>query len=328
MQTGLFFISGSKITVKRWKNLMRIFDAHCDTIFRMWEEPHLSFKDSTDLHVTWDGLKKADASVQCFAIYIPEMVRAESKFDVALEMIDIFYRDILQRFPKMKLVTSKRDMLHLKEDEVGAVLTLEGCDAIGNSLERLRTLFRLGVSSVGLTWNYANTVADGILEERGAGLSSFGKQVVLENNDHFIWTDVSHLSEKGFWEVLDIGRYVIASHSNCKKICPNPRNLSDAQIKALIEKDAVIGVTFVPQFLSNNPECNISDVIRHLDHICSLGGINHIGLGSDFDGITKTVSGLSRYEDYSSLVNTLLKYYSNTEVEGFLYGNFFKRFPK
>lgn len=307
---------------------MRIFDAHCDTVFKMWEEPHLSFKDSADLHVTWDGLKRTSARVQCFAIYIPEKVREESRFDVALEMIDLFYRDILQRFPKMKLVTSKRDMLHLKEDEVGAILTLEGCEAIGNSLERLRTLFRLGVSSVGLTWNYANAVADGILEERGAGLSSFGKQAVLENNDHFIWTDVSHLSEKGFWEVLDIGRYVIASHSNCKKICPNPRNLTDEQIKALIEKDAAIGVTFVPQFLSNNSECNISDVIRHIDHICSLGGIDHIGFGSDFDGITKTVSGLSRYEDYSSLVNTLLKYYSNTEVEGFLYGNFFKRFPK
>jgi membrane dipeptidase len=249
-------------------------------------------------------------------------------FDIALEMIDIFYRDIIQRFPKMKLVTSKRDMLHLKDDEVGAILTLEGCDAIGNSLERLRTLFRLGVSSVGLTWNYANAVADGILEERGAGLSSFGKQVVMENNDHFIWTDVSHLSEKGFWEVLDIGRYVIASHSNCKKVCPNKRNLTTEQIKALIEKDAAIGVTFVPQFLSNNPESNISDVIRHIDYICSLGGIDHIGFGSDFDGITKTVRGLSRYEDYSSLVNTLLKYYSKKEVEGFIYGNFFKRFPK
>ncbi|MBM7619060.1 membrane dipeptidase [Bacillus tianshenii] len=307
---------------------MRIFDAHCDTVFRMWEEPHLSFKDSPELHVTWDGLKKTGARVQCFAIYIPEKVREESRFDVALEMIDIFYRKVLQRFPKMKLVTSKREMMQLKDDEVGAILTLEGCDAIGKSLERLRTLFRLGVSSVGLTWNYANAVADGILEDRGAGLSSFGKEVVKENNDHFIWTDVSHLSERGFWEVLELGQYVIASHSNCKTICPNPRNLTDEQIMALIEKDAAIGVTFVPQFLSDNHESYIDDVLRHIEHICALGGINHIGVGSDFDGITKTVNGLSRYEDYSSLVNTLTKYYSKTEVEGFLYGNFFKRFPK
>ncbi|WP_078380832.1 dipeptidase [Sutcliffiella halmapala] len=307
---------------------MRIFDAHCDTVYRMWEDQDLFFKDSEALHITWDGLKKANARVQCFAIYIPEKVRKESGFYVALEMIDLFYENILYRFPKMKLVTTKKDILQLKDGEIGAVLTLEGCDAIGTSLERLRTLYRLGVSSVGLTWNYANAVADGILEDRGAGLSLFGKRVVVENNDHFIWTDVSHLSEKAFWDVLEIGKYVIASHSNCKALCQNPRNLTNNQIQALIKKDAVIGITFVPQFLSNGKASTVSDVLHHIDHICSLGGVQHIGFGSDFDGITNTVQGLNRYEDYSNLINTLVKYYSKTEVEGFLFGNFFRKFPK
>lgn len=317
-----------KIACEWEGNILHIFDAHCDTVFRMWEDNSLSFKDSEALHITWDGLKQANAKVQCFAIYIPERVRKESAFFVALEMIDLFYENILQRFPKMKLVTSKKEILQLKDGEIGAVLTLEGCDAIGTSLEKLRTLYRLGVSSVGLTWNYANAVADGILEERGAGLSSFGKQVVQENNNHFIWTDVSHLSEKAFWDVLEVGKYVIASHSNCKAICPNPRNLTNEQIKALIQKDAVIGLTFVPQFLSTGNACTVKDVLHHLDHLCSLGGVQHIGFGSDFDGITTTVKGLHRFEDYEGLVNTLLKYYSETEVKGFLFENFFRKFPK
>ncbi|KMJ60453.1 diguanylate cyclase [Bacillus sp. LL01] len=294
----------------------------------MWENRGLSFKDSEELHVTWDGLKQADAKVQCFAVYVPEKVRKESAFNVALEMIDLFYEKILRRFPNMKLVTTKKEIANLKQGQIGALLTLEGCDAIGADIEKLRTLYRLGVTSVGLTWNHANAVADGILEDRGAGLSSFGRQVVMMNNDHFIWTDVSHLSVKGFWDVMEIGNYVIASHSNCKQVCSNRRNLSNDQVQALIQKNAAIGVTFVPQFLSEGKETKISDVIRHVEHYCSLGAVKNIGFGSDFDGIDHTVLGLGRVEDYSNLVNSLLKYYSETEVKGFLFNNFYSRFPR
>ncbi|WP_082153440.1 dipeptidase [Bacillus sp. LL01] len=307
---------------------MRIFDAHCDVLWKMWENRGLSFKDSEELHVTWDGLKQADAKVQCFAVYVPEKVRKESAFNVALEMIDLFYEKILRRFPNMKLVTTKKEIANLKQGQIGALLTLEGCDAIGADIEKLRTLYRLGVTSVGLTWNHANAVADGILEDRGAGLSSFGRQVVMMNNDHFIWTDVSHLSVKGFWDVMEIGNYVIASHSNCKQVCSNRRNLSNDQVQALIQKNAAIGVTFVPQFLSEGKETKISDVIRHVEHYCSLGAVKNIGFGSDFDGIDHTVLGLGRVEDYSNLVNSLLKYYSETEVKGFLFNNFYSRFPR
>ncbi|TYS70531.1 membrane dipeptidase [Sutcliffiella horikoshii] len=307
---------------------LRIFDAHCDVLWRMWENRDISFKDSEVLHVTWDGLKKSAAKVQCFAVYVPEKVRQESAFEVALEMIDLFYEEILNKFPNMKLVTTKKEIAELKEGQIGAILTLEGCDAIGTDIEKLRTLYRLGISSVGLTWNHANAVADGILEERGAGLSSLGKKVVKLNNEHFIWTDVSHLSVKGFWDVMDIGDYVIASHSNCKEICPNPRNLSDEQIQALIQKDAAIGVTFVPRFLTSDTQASITDILRHVDHFCTLGAVNQIGFGSDFDGIDQTVKGLGKMEDYYHLINSLLKYYSETEVRGFLFDNFFKRFPK
>lgn len=307
---------------------LKVFDAHCDVLWKMWENKGLSFKDSEDLHVTWDGLKQGDARVQCFAVYVPEKVKKESVFHVALEMIDIFYEKILRRFPNMRLVTTKKEISELKRGQIGAILTLEGCDAIGTDLEKLRTLYRLGVTSVGLTWNHANAVADGILEERGAGLSSFGREVVRMNNEYFIWTDVSHLSVRGFWDVMETGDFVIASHSNCKAVCANPRNLSNDQIQALIQKNAAIGVTFVPQFLAEGTETTIIDIIRHIEHYCSLGAENNIGFGSDFDGIDHTVHGLGKYEDYFNLVNSLLKYYSETTVKGFIFNNFFSRFPR
>ncbi|CAG9619639.1 hypothetical protein BACCIP111883_00407 [Sutcliffiella rhizosphaerae] len=317
-----------KDEVRMEGNQLKIFDGHCDVLWKMWENDDVSFSDNNHLHVTWEGLEKGNAKVQCFAIYVPEKIKGESAFQVALEMVAIFNKKILDRYSNMKLVTSKSDIDSLKENEIGAILTLEGCDAIGSDLSRLRKLYGYGVTSVGLTWNYGNAVADGILETRGAGLTEFGKSVVEENNKNSVWTDVSHLSIKGFWDVMESADYIIASHSNCHKICNNPRNLLDDQIKALIQKNAAIGVTFVPQFLTDSQKCTITDILKHVEHYCSLGGLRNIGFGSDFDGISSTVENLHSFKEYHNLVNTLLKYYSETDVKGFLFDNFYNKYPK
>ncbi|MFC3882316.1 dipeptidase [Bacillus songklensis] len=306
---------------------MKIFDAHCDVLMKLWMNPHLSFLHNHILHVTFKTLKETGAKVQLFAIYVPESVTYEQRFDVALEMVQLFHTHILS-IPNMKLVCTKQDIDYLKEDEIGAVLTLEGCDAIGHNLARLYTLFRLGVSAVGLTWNYSNAAADGILEERGAGLSSFGKQIVQANNEEKVWTDVSHISIKGFWDVIETADYLIASHSNAYSLCPHPRNLRDDQIKAIIQKNGVIGITFVPEFLTERQDATIDDVLRHVDYVCGLGGEHHIGFGSDFDGISETPDGLHNYRGYDELKNRLLKYYSDSQVNNFLFHNFYKRIPK
>ncbi|WP_099355304.1 dipeptidase [Fredinandcohnia onubensis] len=306
---------------------MKIFDAHSDVLYKMWMDPTIDFANSSKLHINYDRLKASGSKVQSFAIYIPEEVKPESRFEVALEMVEIFYNKVVAPSPLLKVVRTKEDILALKEDEIGAFLTLEGCDAIDQSIVKLQTLIRLGVSSVGLTWNYANFVADGVGEPRGAGLSSFGIEVVKEHNKASIWTDVSHLSIKGFWDVMEVADYPIASHSNAMAICNHRRNLLDEQILALIKKNGMIGVTFVPQFLSNRETATIDDVIKHLDYICSLGGENHVGFGSDFDGITETTIGLENFSGYEGLVNKLLKYYSEIQVKKFLYQNFVANLP-
>ncbi|MCC3357406.1 dipeptidase [Bacillus sp. REN16] len=307
--------------------MVKIFDAHSDVLYKMWMDPTIDFADSPKLHITYNRLKASGSKVQCFAIYIPEGVRAESRFEVALEMVEIFYKRVIAPSPLLKVVRTREDIKALKENEIGAFLTLEGCDAIDRSLVKLQTLLRLGVSSVGLTWNYANYVADGVGEPRGGGLSSFGIEVVKEHNKAFIWTDVSHLSIKGFWDVIEVADYPIASHSNAIAICNHRRNLLDEQIKALIQKNGMIGITFVPQFLSNHDSASIDDVLKHLDYICSLGGENHVGFGSDFDGITETTTGLENFSGYDMLVENLHKHYSANQAKNFLFQNFVGNLP-
>ncbi|MFJ7751860.1 dipeptidase [Peribacillus muralis] len=305
---------------------LAIFDAHCDVLMKMFIDPELSFLNSDKLHITKRGLLDVGGKVQCFAIYIPEKVHPDMRFQAALAMVDIFHEKILAE-PEMKFIKSKSDIESLTESEIGAMLSLEGCDCIGNDLLKLKTLLHLGVSSVGLTWNHANLVADGALEARGAGLTEFGEEVVTLLNERAIWCDVSHLSEAGFWDTIKRAEYPIASHSNVHSLCSHPRNLKDSQIRALLQKKGVIGITFVPQFLSNGDSASIKDILKHIDHVCSLGGEKQIGFGSDFDGIDHMVDNLTSFKDYHILINELNKFYSSEFVKGLLFGNFARHFP-
>ena len=294
----------------------------------MFIDSSILFEDSEKLQVHLKGLMAAGVKVQCFAIYVPESVHPEMRFNAALYMIELFYEKIIKPSRQLKIISNRSDIEKLAANEMGAILTLEGCDAIGNDLLKLKTLLRLGVASVGLTWNYSNYVADGVLEERGAGLSSFGKKVVSILNSSHTWCDVSHLSERGFWDVIELSDYPIASHSNCYSLCPNPRNLTNDQIEALIERNSVIGITFFPEFLTGRTQATVTDILRHVEYVCSLGGEGHVGFGSDFDGTDgKMPKGIGSVKDYDHLINELNKYYSSIQVENFMFKNFFNRFP-
>ena len=183
------------------------------------------------------------------------------------------------------------------------------------------------MQSIGLTWNNANLAADGVGEKRGAGLTSFGREIVQFNNQHKILTDVSHLSENAFWEVMEEATYPIASHSNAKAICNHRRNLSDQQAEAMFAKNSMIHVVYCPPFVKEQGDATIADLIKHIDHFCSLGGIKKIGLGSDFDGIDTKIVNLEDASMQPNLINELLKHYSETEVEGFAYQNFLDHRP-
>ncbi|MCM3610173.1 dipeptidase [Planococcus sp. MERTA32b] len=316
---------------------MKIMDMHCDALFKMqvakrdslYHKPLLDFIDGEELDTNFRRLQAGGVKVQFFAIFLHPELPSDEKWQHALEQIDLFHSEIIGKNPQMRHIKRWQDINELKEDEIGAVLTLEGAEPIGNDPAKLRHLFRLGVLSVGLTWNTANLCADGAGEPRGAGLTLFGKDVVRANNENRIFTDVSHLSEKAFWDVMELADFPVASHSNARALCDHARNLTDGQASAMFGKKAMINVVFYPPFINaNSDRATISDLIRHIDHFCSLGGVEHIGFGSDFDGIKLFIEDLKNAGDYPKLINELQKHYSETEVEGFACRNFLAHLPE
>lgn len=315
---------------------MKIFDTHCDALLKLqiakrntlFDGEILDYRKSKELETNFGRLQAGGVKVQFFAIFIHPEFPSDEKWQHALEQVDLFYSEILGKNPLMKHIKNWQDIDFLKPHEIGAVLTLEGADAFGNDLAKLRHLYRLGVLSIGLTWNNANLCADGVGDPRGAGLTVLGKEVVRLNNEHHVFTDVSHLSINGFWDVMELAKYPIASHSNARALCDHPRNLNDQQIQAMLANNGMIDVVFCPQFINKDSEqASIPDLVRHIDHLCALGGIHQVGIGSDFDGISSHISGLGNAAEFPNLFNELQKHYTETEVEGFAYRNFLNHRP-
>ncbi|RAP76186.1 dipeptidase [Paenibacillus montanisoli] len=300
----------------------RSVDFHCDVLWKLLEDRSLSFEqDHTGkLDVTLPRLRQAGAVLQTFAIYVPE--RMEKSMVPILHSIDLFHRKILS-VPDMTFVRSSADAARLmNRSKIGAMLSLEGADGLHGDLAMLRILFLLGVRVVGLTWNHANWGADGVMEPRGGGLTKKGRAFVEECDRLGILLDVSHLSDRAFWDLAQFApRPRIASHSNARSLCAHPRNLADDQIAALIQQGGMIGVTFVPQFVKAIGESEIADVLRHVEKICELGGEKQLMFGSDFDGIESYVRNLNHPGELHKLQNALLARYSEEMVGRFFAGN-------
>lgn len=308
---------------------MKVIDMHCDVLYKLQKaKGRLTFQDAPELDVNFERLLAGDVLLQGFAIFLDPEVPVEQKWKKAVEQGNIFKQHILHRDGKIKMLKKWTDLENLPEGKIAAALTLEGVEPIGQDLDRLEQVLDSGVLSVGLTWNNANLAADGILEPRGAGLTQFGREIIHRLNERKIFTDMSHLSVKSFWDAIQIAEFPIASHSSAKEICSHVRNLDDEQIKAMIEHDAMIHVIFHPLFTTNSGTADMEDVIRHIDYIAELGGIRNIGFGSDFDGIPSHIKGLEDASKYQNFIDALLKHFSKEDVAGFAHQNFMNHLPR
>lgn len=301
---------------------MKVIDFHCDVLCKLLIDERLTFQGTAAsvLDVTYERLKAAGTVLQTFAIYIP--LTMTGRLEPILESIDRFHQMVLSCEDMVWVRTSKDLETVINEGKIGALLSLEGVDGLQGQMSLVRIMHQLGIRAAGLTWNYSNWAADGVMESRGGGLTAKGKLFVEECNKLGIILDVSHLSEKAFWEVAELSsKPIIASHSNAKAICDHPRNLRDEQIRALIAKQGLVGITFVPWFVANSEVVTVDDLMRHIEHMCELGAESHIMLGSDFDGIDKYITGLSHPGELSKLYDSLLKHYSPKQTELFMSGN-------
>lgn len=285
---------------------MKLLDMHCDTISAIYHR-RLHGKQCelrrNDLHIDLMKLKQAGYVGQNFAIFI-EKCKSDDPFEDAIKMIDLFYQELEKNSDIIAYASNYEDILQNEKDgKLSALLTLEEGGMIKGSLSYLRTLYRLGARMMTLTWNYENELAspntnyscyphpNPTVPFTSWGLTKCGFDTVAEMERLGMLLDVSHLSDAGFYDVLRVTtKPFVASHSNARAISSHVRNMTDDMIRELSNRGGVMGINFYPDFLANptNPTPNtgkLSEVIAHIQYIEQVGGIDCIGLGSDFDGI-------------------------------------------
>ncbi len=246
-------------------------------------------------------------TLQCFSLWVEPDYKPERALSRVLQYVDAFWQELEGQTAAIIPVLSLNDLKRVSGGEVmGALMSVEGAEALGTDPARVRVLYRLGVRLMSLTWNQRNMLADGAGEDPGgSGLSHQGRAIVQEMNRVGIVLDVSHLAEAGFWDALEYSiKPVIASHSNCKGLQSHRRNLSDRQIRALAAHGGMQGITFVTEFLGGT-----QDLARVVDHclyaLDVVGSDRHLGLGSDFDGVEIPVKGLEDVTKLAQLADEL-----------------------
>lgn len=279
--------------------LMKVFDLHCDTLYKAVTMSHGFSCSDFEVQTNADFEKY----LQCFAVWIPDDItinegrelfkNAKTKLKTECELNNI---KIIYSFKEIKKELLNHNKL--------AMLTLENCSIINNDISYIKYLADSGVKIATLTWNASNCIGDGAMVKNSSGLTEFGREAVSELERQGIVIDLSHASDKLFFDVCETAKKpFIASHSNSRKITNHKRNLTDEQAKIIFAGGGIVGLNFHNAFLNDTPEnAGIDDIIKHAEHFLSLGGENNLALGSDFDG------GILPYDIESNL--TLYKIYN------------------
>lgn len=321
---------------------MKVLDMHCDTISVLLDEnskgKNVSLRNN-DLSIDLNKMKQGDYLLQNFACFVC-LGQEEDPVKRVNQLIDHYYEQLDKNKDMIAPVFKYSDIeKNEKNGLMSSLLTIEEGGVVANDLALLRNYYRLGVRMITLTWNYANgighpnfvsdkdmTFQDMKKINEQDGLTPFGIEYVKEMERLGIIIDVSHLSDAGFYDVLKYSKKpFVASHSNARALCDVARNMSDDMILKLAERGGVMGINFCGDFLKqsdvgNETSC-IKDMVDHIVYIKNLAGIDCIGLGTDFDGITSELE----IKD-ASMMNQLAialsdKGFTEEEIEKIFYKN-------
>lgn len=295
-----------------------VFDGHCDTLLAVvgrGEEPgRLLGERSGRGHLDLPRMREGGVGAQVFACYVRREYRHAGAAAEVLRLLDAFYREWEANAEHMALCTTAAEVESAHaQGKVAALLAIEGGEALEESLGTLRMFHRLGVRLLTLTWNFRNALADGLWAARsGGGLTEFGVEVVREMNRLGMVVDVAHLAPAGVNDVLEVSEApVVASHANARALCDHPRNLTDAQLEGIAATGGLVGVSFVPNFIAEEGQgASLERLADHIDHIVQVAGIDHVGLGSDWDGFSAEkaqVEGLRDVTDLPALTAELCR---------------------
>lgn len=303
-------------------NDLELFDGHCDTISRCLDDGgHLRRREG---HLDFNRTGRFGRYAQFFALYADDsLLKQGGTFpQIYCEQYALFRLE-LERCADLAVfcTTGEQAGKANREGKAAAFLSVEGAELFGCSPDGLDDAFSKGVRAVNLTWNRANLLSGSNCQESERGLGSEGRAFVLRMQELGMLVDLSHLSDRGIWDVLEIaGRPVIASHSNSRAICPHRRNLTDAQFTAIIENGGVAGLCMFADFLGENAD--MDTVTAHLEHFLELGGQHSISIGGDWDGCARLPEGMRGIEDMEKLREHLLrKNYSEELIRRIFYSN-------
>lgn len=335
--TSLKKDSAKKIDYQTLHNDAIVIDTHNDFIWKVLDKG-ADFRLKNDF--TQSGLprlKEGGVDVQVFAVWIP-LSETKRAFSFTVSQISRLKNIEDESSQDFEFAKTYEDIIRItNEKKICGLIGIEGGTAIEKNLDNINTFFEMGVRYIGLTWNNSNSIStsakDAVEKGKTGGLTDFGIQVIKRMNETGMLIDVSHLSEAGFWGVIEnTTSPIIASHSNCYSINPHFRNLTDEQIKAIAKNGGYIGINFYDEFLDKDGKQNgttIEKVIEHIDYIKNLVGVDCIGLGSDFDGGIRAPSGLNDATYYPEITRLLVeKGYTEEEIRKILGLNFLRVFKK
>lgn len=296
-----------------------LIDGHNDlpwAIRGFREAPHsverYDLRTRTPGHTDIARLRAGRLGGQFWSVYIPgdTSIKRQGYAKVQLEQIDIAQR-VFAKYPDVlePVLTAQGFRDAFSRGRIGSVMGMEGGHAIENSLGALRAFYSMGVRYLTLTHNVHLDWADSHAgAPRHGGLTAFGKEVVREMNRLGMLVDLSHTSAGTMSDALDVSEApVIWSHSNAFAVANHTRNVPDSILRRLPRNGGVVMVTFVPGFVSRTGDASLSKVADHIDHIRRVAGVDHVGIGGDFDGIDEVVPGLEDVSTYPALFAELAR---------------------
>ena len=274
-----------------------IVDGHNDLVLRVWRrEP--------PKHLDLETARAAGFAGGFFALFVPNEEPFDEPAEVPYAMplapliptaqARAVALELAQTLESLD-VRGVRDVSDFRSGEIGAIMHLEGADPLEPDLSDLDEWFDRGLRSVGLVWSRANAFGEGVpfrfpdTPDTGPGLTDAGRALVRACNERGILVDLSHLNAAGFWDVAELSEApLVASHSNAWSLCKSTRNLEDDQLDAVARSGGVVGVNFATGFLradgDNTGDTPLAEIVRHVDYLVERMGVEHVALGSDFEG--------------------------------------------
>lgn len=322
---------------KQMHSRVLTLDTHCDTPMFFHKGIDFAQRDPRilyDLHKMTEG--RQDAVIM--AAYLPQPKIGETfsqkvAFDVdgPTQYADLIFdkiEDIVRR--NSQYLSIARTAADLYEDKrkgrKSIMFGIENGLALSHDLQNVRHFAQRGVVYITLCHNGDNDICD---SARGCnthgGVSRFGRDVIREMNDCGLMVDLSHAAEKSFYDALQASRTpVVCSHSNCRALCDHPRNLTDGQLRDIAECGGVVQITLYPGFLRTQGEATVMDAVRHLEHAIDIAGIDHVGIGTDFDG-DGGVRGMADASEMTNFTRILMeRSFSERDIEKIWGGNWIR----